>query len=90
VAADIAMFSREFSFAFDSIVLCSCAQLFLIATWQFDRAGFVDRDEVGFFAEDKDKAESSFGDRDEADFLDFLDDKEVNEGLFVESNSATE
>ena len=35
VAADIAVFSRDLSFDFSSMVLCSCDELLLIATWTF-------------------------------------------------------
>jgi hypothetical protein len=67
-------------------------ELFLlsIATQPFDRAGFVDTDEEGFFDEeagfvDRDEAKSGFVDRDEADFF---DEERANEGL--ESDSTTE
>jgi hypothetical protein len=67
-------------------------ELFLIsiATQPFDRAGFVDTDEEGFFDEEsgfvhRDEAESGFVDRDEADFF---DEERANEGL--ESDSTTE
>jgi hypothetical protein len=75
VAADMAKFWREFSFAFASMVLCSCAELLLIYTWPFDKACFLDIEEVGFFNEgagfvDTDEAEFSFVDREEADLLD--------------------
>jgi hypothetical protein len=96
VAADsIAMFSRAFSFAFASMVLCSCAELLLIATRSFNRACFVDTDEACFVDTDEarffddeagfvdtDEAKSNFVDRDEADFL---DEEQANKGLLIES-----
>jgi hypothetical protein len=87
VAEDIAVFSREFKIALASIVLCTCAELFLIAPRPFGASGVTY--EADFFDEgadlvDFDQAESVFVDRDEADFL---DEEQAKEVVLTESDS---